>query len=171
MSVIPQGQQYPNSWRGFPGCKLGAATTVPHQKQVWHCCCNGPIACIFTRRPKAPSRIGGLFGAWEKAGQEGGMAGYFLKVSSHNDLIARVSAADSSTRVIATEGRGPRLRKENPRNRYAVWETKTRALRMRLLPTDPLSCGNQPAHIRMIIVAAAALDLLPFHSGEQNRMH
>jgi len=88
------------------------------------------------------------------------MAGHFFKVSSYDDLIDSVSMADSSTRVNGTEGRGPRLRKENPRNHYAVWETKTRAPRMRQLPTDPLSCGNQPAHIRLIIVAAAALGLL-----------
>src|SRR5262245_34686014 len=53
----PAGEEYPSSWRGLPGCKLGAAATAPNQKRVWHCCCNGPIACIFTRRRKAPSTM------------------------------------------------------------------------------------------------------------------
>ncbi len=80
------------------------------------------------------------------------------------------SSREFPVRVSRTEGRGSRLRKENPRAYYAVWETKTRELRLRQLPTDPLSCGSQPAHIRMIIVAAAALGL-PFRSlGEKNRM-
>jgi hypothetical protein len=58
----------------------------------------------------------------------------------------------------ATVGRAARLRKENPRDSYAVWtKSKTRAARERRLPTDLLSCGNQPAHIRMIIVATACL--------------
>jgi hypothetical protein len=57
--------------------------------------------------------------------------------------------------VSGAEGRGPGLRKENPRPGYAVWETKTRESRLRQLPTDPLSCGTQPAYMRLIIVAAA----------------
>ena len=47
------------------------------------------------------------------------------------------SVRQEKKRVVnGTGGRGPRLRKENPRPGYAVWETRTRALRVRQLPTD-----------------------------------
>jgi hypothetical protein len=44
--------------------------------------------------------------------------------------------------------------KEKPRCSYVVWLTmpKPTLKRQRQLPTDALSCGTQPAHIRMIIV-------------------
>jgi hypothetical protein len=38
----------------------------------------------------------------------------------------------------------PGYEKENPRPGYAVWETKTRDIRLRQLPTDQLSCGSDP---------------------------
>jgi len=37
--------------------------------------------------------------------------------------------------------RPPAYETEKPRPGYAVWETKTRANRLRQLPTDHLSCG------------------------------
>ena len=46
--------------------------------------------------------------------------------------------------------RRPAYEKEKPRRGYAVWETKTRASRVRQLPTDQLSCGLKPANIRVI---------------------
>src|SRR5438034_1247475 len=60
-------------------------------------------------------------------------------------------------------GRGSRLSKEDPRASYVVRDssqptTLTHALRVRLLPTKSCSCGNQPADIRLIIVAATELD-------------
>ena len=71
----------------------------------------------------------------------------------------------------ATVDRAARLRKENPRGSYAVWtKSKTRAARERLLPTDLLSCGNQPAHIRMIIVASACLGPLFRFPKESSRI-
>jgi len=47
--------------------------------------------------------------------------------------------------------------KENPRRPYVAWRfrAKTHARRQRQLPMDELSCGSQPAHIRMIIVVFA----------------
>jgi hypothetical protein len=76
-------------------------------------------------------------------------------------------AMTTATPVVnGAEGRGPVLRKENPRRGYAVWETKTRENRVRQLPTDPLSCGTQPAYIRLIIVAAATpRPSAPFATG------
>jgi hypothetical protein len=43
--------------------------------------------------------------------------------------------------------RRPAYEKEKPRPGYAVWETKTRAFRVRQLPTDHLSCGLYNARI------------------------
>jgi hypothetical protein len=43
--------------------------------------------------------------------------------------------------------RRPAYEKEKPRPGNAVWETKTRATRVRQLPTDPLSCESYNARI------------------------
>lgn len=56
-----------------------------------------------------------------------------------------------------TADRGSRPRKENPRSRYsgASLVLAIHALRPQAAPDASSSCGTQPAHIRMIIVAAA----------------
>jgi len=53
--------------------------------------------------------------------------------------------------------RGSRLRTENPRSRYsgASLSLAIHALKTEAAPDASSSCGIQPAHIRMIIVAAA----------------
>jgi hypothetical protein len=120
-----------------------------------------PHRLHFFTASKSPKHNWGAFRRLQKgAGRDVGWRG--ISLTFHLSTIASnsVTVAESSTWVYEIEGRGPRLRKENPRKHDAVWETKTRAPRVRPLPTDPLSCGNQPAHIRMIIVAAAALGLL-----------
>ena len=130
-----------------------------------------PSLAFLHGAEKPQAQLGGFSAPGKKREERVGWRGISLKLHLSTISLHSLSVADSSTRVSGTEGRGPRLRKENPRNHYAVWETKTRGLRMRQLPTDPLSCGNQPAHIRMIIVAAAALGLLSHSLREQNRMH
>jgi len=119
------------------------------QENVWHCACGGRLP--FTTAPKSPKDQWGAFRGLGEKREERGWTG-------HHCPPLRTALQPSM--VHSTEGRGSRLRKENPREPYAVWETKTRALRVRQLPTNRFSCGNQPAHIRLIIVAAAALDPL-----------
>jgi hypothetical protein len=128
-------------------------------KSVWHCACDGPSFFYYgLEKPQGP--LGGFSRPGTKAG-EGVVGGGILKTP--------LSQHYYSNRMSGAEGRESRLREENPRAGYAVWETKIRDTRLRLLPTDPLSCGIQPAHIRMIIVAAAALGPLHRSSGRENR--
>jgi hypothetical protein len=108
---------------------------------------------LSLRSEKAPLFVGGFFRPLLKAGGEVGKRGVLFNLSLMPTIDLKMGNG-----II---GRAARLRKENPRGSYAVWtKSKIRAARLRQLPTDLLSCGNQPAHIRMIIVASACLGLL-----------
>jgi len=71
-----------------------------------------------------------------------------------------------------TGNRANRLRKgesSSPLCGMAL-DAKTHARRQSQLPTDALSCGNQPAHIRMIIVVTVCPGSL-FHSPWKRIKH
>jgi hypothetical protein len=161
---IPAGAVVSQLLAWSPRLQAGGRSHSAKPKACWALWLHWPHGLHFYTAPKNPKHIRGAFrrlGKAEDGRWDGG--GFSLKLYLSTSCNS-VSAVQSLTRMNETEGRGPRLRKENPRKHHAVWETKTRGLRVRQLPTDPLSCGTQPAHIRMIIVAAAALGLL-FHSS------
>jgi hypothetical protein len=158
---IPAGAIVSQLLASSPRLQAGGRSNSAKPKARLALLLQRPHRLHFYTAPKSPKHNWGAFRRLEKAGgRDGGWRGISLKLHLSTIASNSVSVAESSTWVNEAEGRGPRLRKENPRKHHAVWETKTRALRVRPLPTDPLSCGHQPAHIRMIIVAAAALGLL-----------